>query len=75
MTHVWLNLSGANRLFADVGNLVSGHDSGGGFHQPCGGVFDWSLASAGGYSGSGLLVVAGPQRAAQLATPGTHFQC
>lgn len=67
--------SGADRFHGDVGDAVPADDTGGGQHQPCGGVPDGRGAAAGRHRGHGVLELARPGRAATLATARTHLQC
>lgn len=66
--------TGADGLHAAGGDSVPDNDPGGGLHQPRGGVPDGARATAGGLGGAGVLVVARPRRAAQLAAARTHLQ-
>lgn len=66
--------AGADGLHAAGGDALPGHHPGGGRHQPRGGVPDGAGALAGRHRGHGLLELAGPRRAAQLAAAGTHLQ-
>lgn len=66
--------AGADGLHAAVGDAVPGDYPGGGQHQPRGGVPDGRGAAATRHRGHGLLVVARPCCATQLAAPRTHLQ-
>lgn len=69
-----MSLSGADRLHAGVRDEPDHHDPGRGLHQPRGGVPDRRGAAAGGHGRGGVLELARPQRAAQLAASRTHLQ-
>lgn len=66
--------AGADGLLAAFGDTVPYDDLGRRLDQPCGGVPDGGGAAAGRHRRHGVLELARPVRAAQLAAPWSHIQ-